>query len=87
MHLHCGNVFLTLLNFAGMPMIMLKISFLGGCKDSELSSTRLLEKSLSQVKTWMEHNRLKMNDSKTEFIQFGSENILPLMLTSKLYMV
>lgn len=50
----------------------LKISFLGGCRDSELSTTRLLEKSLSQVKTWMEHNRLKMNDSKTGFIQFGS---------------
>ena len=25
----------------------------------------------SEIKTWMDHNRLKMNDSKTEFILFG----------------
>ena len=42
----------------------------------EASTINELEDSLKYVKTWMDGNRLKMNDSKTEFIQFGSKQQL-----------
>ena len=31
-----------------------------------------LEQCVSVIKTWMQQNFLKLNDSKTEFILFGS---------------
>ena len=38
----------------------------------------------SEIKTWMDHNRLKMNDSKTEFILFGSRKHLVKCITTDL---
>ena len=38
----------------------------------------------SEIKTWMDHNRLKMNDSKTEFILFGSRKQLAKCITTEL---
>ena len=54
----------------------LKIGFQANCRESETQTMNILEDSLAHVKTWMDGNRLKMNDSKTEFIQFGSKHQL-----------
>ena len=37
-----------------------------------------LEECLKDVKIWMFKNRLQMNNGKTEFIYFGSRQMLPL---------
>ena len=39
--------------------------------------TAELEKDMKNVKDWMNCNRLKMNDSETEFIVFSSNRMLP----------
>ena len=39
---------------------------------SEFASKNRLEQTLVEVNNWMNENRLKMNQSKTEFITFGS---------------
>lgn len=54
----------------------LKNCFPGKNRALEASTINELEDSLKYVKTWMNGNRLKMNDSKTEFIQFGSKQQL-----------
>ena len=41
-------------------------------KQDEKRYVRKLERSLLEIKSWMDENRLKMNTSKTEFIMFGS---------------
>ena len=43
---------------------------------SEFSSISLLESTLRNIHNWMGENRLKMNNSKTEFITFGSRQQL-----------
>ena len=43
---------------------------------NELKTIRDLEECISQVKVWMNHNRLKMNGEKTEFIICGSRQQL-----------
>ena len=40
--------------------------------DNETVTTELLSNCLSRIKSWMDLNRLRMNDAKTEYIQFGS---------------
>ncbi|XP_071841196.1 uncharacterized protein [Apostichopus japonicus] len=47
-------------------------SFKPGDVSSELESIRGLSSTLENVKLWMQFNRLKMNDEKSEFIVFGS---------------
>ena len=37
----------------------------------ELETIAIMEKSMQDIKVWMDQVRLKMNDSKTEFIYFG----------------
>ena len=37
-----------------------------------------------EIKTWMDQNRLKMNDSKTEFIMFGLKRQLAKYITTEL---
>ena len=39
---------------------------------------------VSEIKTWMDQNRLKMNASKTEFILFGSRKQLAKCITTEL---
>ena len=34
------------------------------------------ENDIGKIKTWMEENQLKMNDTKTEFIVLGTTNNL-----------
>ena len=58
----------------------LKNSFLWRTRESDLNTLNILEDSLRHVKTWMDDNRLNMNDSKMEFIQLGSRQQLGSML-------
>ena len=37
----------------------------------ELDTIKLIEKLMQDIKAWMDQVRLKMNDSKTEFLYFG----------------
>ena len=41
-----------------------------------------LENCAKRIKIWMDGNRLKMNDSKTEFIMFGSSKMLTKCITT-----
>ena len=45
-------------------------SFIPG--ETESSVLSKLQRCISDLRTWMNANRLKLNDSKTEFIIFGS---------------
>ena len=47
---------------------VLKKSFRASSRVDEKESILSLEPTLVNVKTWMDQNRLKMNDGKTEFI-------------------
>ena len=47
----------------------------------ELDTIRITEKSLQDIKTWMDQVQLKMNDSKTEFIYFGGPRQLEKCIT------
>ena len=38
--------------------------------DDEISSTQLLERCFLDVKCWLKHNMLKLNDDKTKLIVF-----------------
>ena len=44
--------------------------------DKETVSTKSLNDSLTRIKSWMDLNRLKLNNAKTEYIQFGSRQQL-----------
>ena len=57
-------------------------SFKAGDASSEVDSIKKLSSSLGKVKDWMQCNRLKMNDEKSEFIIFGSKAQLPKCITS-----
>ena len=59
-------------------------SFKPKCKDSELSVVREIETALVSAKNWMNSVRLKMNDSKTEFICFGNKIFTSKMSTSSI---
>ena len=48
---------------------MVKPSKLG--HKEELETIAIIEKSMLDIKSWMDQVRLKMNESKTEFIYFG----------------
>ena len=39
--------------------------------DNETTTTKLIFDCLTRIKLWMDLNRLKMNDAKMEYIQFG----------------
>ncbi|XP_071841183.1 uncharacterized protein [Apostichopus japonicus] len=62
-------------------------SFKPGDVSSELESIRGLSSTLENVKLWMQFNRLKMNDEKSEFIVFGSNRQLPQCNTDVLSIV
>lgn len=54
----------------------LYLKFKPGNSDSELSALNAMESCLLDVKAWMNMCRLKMNDTKTEFLIFGSRTQL-----------
>ena len=51
------------------------------CEAKAIADT---EKCLTDIKTWMDHNRLHMNNAKTEFILFGSRQQLRKCMTMNL---
>ena len=55
---------------------ILKNSFRASSRVDEMDSIRSLERTLVDIKAWMDQNRLKMNDDKTEFIMFASKRQL-----------
>ena len=50
----------------------------------ELNTTAVIEKSMLDIKSWMDAVRLKMNNSKTEFIYFGGSKQLEKCMTSQI---
>ena len=54
----------------------LKRSFKADDRKAGQSTISALQNCLMNVKTWMDENRLKMNDGKTEFIMFGAKKQL-----------
>ena len=59
-----------------------KQSFRAGSE--EKATISLLEDATGTIKTWMDHNRLKMNNSKTEFIMYGSRQQLSKIETTNI---
>ena len=60
----------------------LKRSFKADDWKAEQTVISALRNCLMNVKTWMDENRLKMNDGKTEFIMFGAKKQLGKCKTS-----
>ena len=55
------------------------------CKVSETEEAKLkMEECIGKVRVWMSQNFLKLNEEKTEFIMFGSPNLLSKIDTSPL---
>ena len=50
----------------------IKTSFQSESKISETEAVNVMENTLASIRSWMSENRLKINDSKTEFIIYGS---------------
>ena len=63
----------------------LKNSFKAGDLEVECTCILTLESTAGSVKMWMDQNRLKMNDEKTEFIVFASHQLLPKCETKTLH--
>ena len=51
-------------------------SFNAKSRDKEEARIKEFEECATNIKTWMDENRLKMNNSKTEFIMFGLQQHL-----------
>ena len=51
-----------------------KNSFPAKSRKKETTRFKELEEGARNIKTWMDENRLKMNNSKTEFIMFGRDS-------------
>ena len=62
----------------------LKRSFKTDDRDAEHTTISILQNCLKDVKLWMDENRLKMNDGKTEFIMFGAKKHLTKCTTTSI---
>ena len=62
----------------------LKRSFKADNRKAEQTTISTLQNCLMNVKIWMDENRLKMNDGKTEFIMFGATKQLAKCKTSSI---
>ena len=62
----------------------LKNTFSANSRLAERESVSTLEAKVADVKLWMDHNHLKINDSKTKFIKFGSRQMLQKCVTTAL---
>ena len=62
----------------------LKNTFSANSRLAERESVSTLEAKAADVKLWMDHNHLKMNDSNTEFIMFTSKQMLQKCVTTEL---
>jgi hypothetical protein len=54
----------------------LYVSFRPGCTADQAKAIQDLEKCITEVRKWMQVNKLKLNDSKTEFVILGSQSQL-----------
>ena len=63
--------YLTLNGFADDHSVRKAFKPSGLDNKEELETIAIMEKSMQDIKVWMDQVRLKMNDSKTEFIYFG----------------
>ena len=59
-------------------------SFMAKSRENEYSAFAAIEKSMLKIKEWMDTVRLKMNESKTEFMLFGSRQHLQKCTTNSL---
>ena len=59
-----------------------KKSFVAKSQVDEINMMGDLENCAKRIKNWMDGNRLKMNNSKTEFIMFGSSKMLTKCITT-----
>ena len=62
----------------------MKSSFRASSRVDEKESILSLESTLVDVKLWMDQNRLKMNNDKTEFIMFASKRQLEKCVTTSI---
>ena len=65
---------------------VLKSSFKASSRIPEKESVTSLKSTLVNVKTWMDQNRLKMNNRKTELIMFASKKQLEKCVTTSIDM-
>ena len=63
---------------------VLKNSFKASNRVAEREGVSSLESSAANVKTWMDQNRIKMNDEKREFIMFASKKQLEKCVTTSI---
>ena len=56
----------------------------GNSRESEVKTIKDLEQCATRIKSWMDGNRLKMNDGKTEFIMLGSKYQLNKCITHQI---
>ena len=64
--------------------LVLKNSFKASSRVDEEKSILSLESTLVDVKTWMDQNRLKINDEKIAFIMFASKRQLERCVTTRI---
>ena len=76
----------TIINLHGFAddHIMKKSFSITENNSNELSTVSDLEECTSKVKEWMNHNRLKMNGEKMEFILYGSRQQLKKSITNNI---
>ena len=76
----------TIINLHGFvdDHVMKKSFRITNNNSNELKTIRDLEEYISQVKVWMNQNRLKMNGQKTEFILYGSRQQLKKCVTNNI---
>ena len=76
----------TIINLHGFAddHIMKKSFSISENNGNEFSTISDLEECISKVKEWMNHNRLKMNGEKTEFILYGSRQQLKKSVTNNI---
>ena len=53
-------------------------------RESKVDTIKDLEQCATKIKSWMDGNRLKMNDGKTEFIMFRSRYQLNKCITHQI---
>ena len=61
-----------------------KKGFPGNLRESEVDTIKDLEQCATRIKSWMDGNRIKMNDGKTKFIMFRSRYQLNKCITHQI---
>ena len=61
-----------------------KKGFSGNSRESEVKTIKDLEQCATRIKSWMDGNRLKMNEGKTEFTMLGSKYQLNKCITHQI---